>query len=167
MRFALLGLGVLCALTLRPAVSAEAISIAIVEFDYVDSSGEARDQSAEHRAQLKEFMASLRADLERSGRYHVVMPDCRPEPCSLQESDPAELLAASRRSGAKLLLFGGIHKMSTLVQWSKGQMIDLDTELVVFDRLLTFRGDDEPAWRRAEHFLAREILARETLLTSK
>lgn len=159
MKLVLLVLGVLCAAAMPPAVGADAIPIAVVDFDYVDSSGEARDQSAEHRARLKEFMVALRADLERSGRYHVVLPVCQPEPCSLKESDPAELLAASRRAGAKLLLFGGFHKMSTLVQWTQGQVIDLGTELVIFDRLLTFRGDDQAAWQRSQRFLAQEILA--------
>jgi hypothetical protein len=29
---------------------------------------------------------------------------------------------------------------------------------VVFDRLLTFRGDDDTSWQRAEAFVARDIL---------
>jgi len=29
---------------------------------------------------------------------------------------------------------------------------------VVFDRLLSFRGDNDEAWRRAEKFAARQIL---------
>jgi hypothetical protein len=33
-----------------------------------------------------------------------------------------------------------------------------NTQNVVFDRLLTFRGDDDAAWEHAEMFLEREIL---------
>jgi hypothetical protein len=48
--------------------------------------------------------------------------------------------------------------MSTLVQWAKFDILDVDTQNVVFDRLLTFRGDNDAAWKNAETFLEREIL---------
>jgi hypothetical protein len=33
----------------------------------------------------------------------------------------------------------------------------LRNDKVVFDKLLSFRGDTDEAWRRAEEFLARDI----------
>jgi hypothetical protein len=57
------------------------------------------------------------------------------------------------------LLIGGVHKMSTLVQWAKIEAIDTKTERVMFDKLFTFRGDTDDAWRRAEAFIANEIAA--------
>jgi hypothetical protein len=63
----------------------------------------------------------------------------------------------ARQAGARLLLFGGIHKMSTLIQWAKVQAVDLQTEKLVFDRLLTFRGDTDDAWRRTEVFVAEQM----------
>ena len=39
--------------------------IAVLDFEDRDTSGEARDQGAEHRARLGAFMAKLRADLAR------------------------------------------------------------------------------------------------------
>jgi hypothetical protein len=65
----------------------------------------------------------------------------------------------ARRAGAQLLLFGGIHKLSTLVQWAKAQVIDMQTEQLVFDRLMTFRGDNDDAWQHAEAFLVKDITA--------
>ena len=82
---------------------------------------------------------------------------CEPDPCSITQTDPSQLLEAARRAGAKLLLFGGIHKMSTLVQWAKAQVVEVETDKLVFDRLLTFRGDDADAWRHAEGFLVKEL----------
>lgn len=67
----------------------------------------------------------------------------------------------ARRFGARLLLFGGIHKMSTLIQWAKIQAVDLKTEKSVLDRLLTFRGDTDDAWKRAEVFVAGQMTALE------
>lgn len=55
------------------------------------------------------------------------------------------------------MLFGGIHKQSTLIQWAKVEVVDLDRDKLVYDRLLTFRGDDANAWRRAEEFLAKDL----------
>ena len=41
------------------------------------------------------------------------------------------LLAAAREAGADILLIGGVHKMSTLVQWAKIQAIDTGTQRVM------------------------------------
>ena len=63
----------------------------------------------------------------------------------------------AKAGGARLLVVGGIHKMSTLVQWARVRVIDLTTERAVIDRLFTFRGDTNEAWTRAESFVSREI----------
>ena len=54
-------------------------------------------------------------------------------------------------------MVGGIHKMSTLVQWAKAELIDLRSGQIVLDKLFTFRGDTDQAWRRAEKFIANEL----------
>ncbi len=50
-------------------------------------------------------------------------------------------------------------KMSTLVQWAKIEAIDVRTGWIAFDKLFTFRGDTDEAWRRAEAFISDEITA--------
>src|SRR6266851_4806086 len=77
------------------------------------------------------------------------------------------LMAAAREAGADILLIGGVHKMSTLVQWAKIEAIDPKTERVLFDRLFTFRGDTDDAWRRAEVFIVGEITAVSRLPASR
>lgn len=71
-------------------------------------------------------------------------------------ADPA-LLDRARAAGADLLLVGGIHKMSTLVQFARLDMVEVATGRVVLDRLYTFRGDTAEAWRQAERFIAAGI----------
>jgi hypothetical protein len=137
-----------------------AIAIAIADFDYIDTSGESVDQTAKHQALLRAFAASVRHDLDLSGKYRVVAL-CSPEPCAIGHADPARLADAARGAGATLLLVGGIHKESTLVQWAKASVVDIGTERVIFDRLLTFRGDDDEAWRRAAAFLAADLKTRD------
>jgi hypothetical protein len=68
-----------------------------------------------------------------------------------------ELVTAARAAGADIVLVGGIQKMSTLVQWAKIQAIDVRSERIVLEKLFTFRGDSDEAWRRAEAFIFNEI----------
>lgn len=137
--------------------AAEAATIAVVEFDYNDTSGEPTNQKARHEARLKTFTQSLRRDLERSGAYRVVPLDCGAEPCTIKGLTPEELFEAAKKAGARLVLFGGVHKMSTLVQWARVQVVDVEKNVVLDDRHLSFRGDDDQAWRRAEAFVAKQL----------
>jgi Protein of unknown function (DUF2380) len=132
-------------------------AIAVFDFNYVDTSGEERDQRREHAARLAAFMSALKADLAAQGRFCVVVPACRPEPCSLAALTPDNVLAAAREAGASLVLIGNIHKMSTLVQWANVKAIDVKTGQEVLAKLFTFRGDTDEAWARAERFIATEI----------
>ena len=139
--------------------AAEPIAVAVLDFDYVDTSGEARDQQKEHAARLQRFAEGLRQDLAGSGKYRIVHPACDPAPCTAAGSDPTALVDSARQAGAKLVIFGGMHKMSTLVQWAKLQALDLQSDKIVFDKLITFRGDNDESWRQAESFVARELIA--------
>ena len=62
-------------------------------------------------------------------------------------------MKAAHAAGADFLLVGGIHKMSTLVQWAKAEAIDLSSGQIVLDKLFTFRGDTDQAWRHAEEYM--------------
>lgn len=151
------GVGSAILLFAVPARAASPLPIAVVDFDYIDTSGEVQDQADKHRAFIAAFVSAIRDDLAHSEKYRVVAFPCEPEACSIAQLDSATLLGKARDAGASLLLYGGIHKASTLVQWAKVQVVDVATDRLVFDRLLTFRGDDERAWRRAEAFLVQDL----------
>lgn len=129
----------------------------VAEFDYLDTSGETRDQSTEHAARLREFAALLRRDLDAGGKYDVRDLDCPADPCSAGSMHPDELVQAARQAGARLLIYGGIHKMSTLIQWGKLQVVDLESDKLLLDRSFSFRGDDDRAYRRAAEFVLRYL----------
>jgi len=139
----------------------ERVRIAVAEFDYSDTSGEQRDQAADHSRRLKAFAEMIRNELASSGKYEVVAIDCAGKPCSAGTTAPADLFAAAHQAGARLILYGGIQKLSTLIQHAKAEAIDVDANRLVFDRLMTFRGDTDESWAHAEHFLAREFLSRD------
>ncbi|MEH2613508.1 DUF2380 domain-containing protein [Bradyrhizobium sp. AZCC 1693] len=131
---------------------------AVAEIHYVDTSGEVIDQSADHRRRLREFEAALRSDMVASGKIANAALECPPNACSVGDIGDSQLLSKAKEAGATHLLIGRFHKMSTLIQQAKFDVIDVKARKVVFDRYISFRGDDDAAWRRAESFLARQIL---------
>ena len=135
--------------------------LAVAEIDYVDTSGEVIDQSADHRRRLRAFEASLRSDLTASGKLRSVVLDCPPNACSIGDIDANQLIGKAQAAGADFLLIGAFHKVSTLVQWAKFDIIDVKSQKLSFERLVSFRGDNDEAWRRAEAFIVRDIMDRE------
>lgn len=158
---ALTAAAVVCAYSVRQGqaqAQAPTLVLAIAEIHYVDTSGEAIDQSADHRRRLREFEAALRSDLVASGKIANAALECPPNACSVGDIHDGQLLDKAKEAGATHLLIGRFHKMSTLIQQAKFDVIDVKARKVVFDRYISFRGDNDAAWRRAESFLARQIL---------
>jgi hypothetical protein len=60
---------------------------------------------------------------------------------------------AARRSGARFVVYGGIRKMSTLVQWGDVELVDLEADKLLLKRTVSFRGDNDEAYRRAASFV--------------
>ena len=149
-----------CFLMSSPVPAVEPVTLAIADFDYLDTSGETKDQAAAHAERLKDFTRLLGDELSATGKYQVVALTCAKSPCSAGAMDAQSLTDAARQSGARLLLYGGIHKMSTLVQFGKAQVADLESDQVVYDRTISFRGDDDNAWKRASEFLAEDLAAK-------
>jgi hypothetical protein len=159
---ALLAAAVLCVSPVRQGgAQGEVPFLAVAEIHYVDTSGEVIDQSADHRRRLREFEAALRSDLVASGKVANAALECPPNACSVGDLNDAQLLGKAKEAGATHLLIGRFHKMSTLIQQAKFDIIDVKSRKMVFDRYITFRGDHDAAWRHAESFVARQILDQE------
>jgi hypothetical protein len=135
------------------------IPVAVIDFDYTDTSGESRDQTAQHATRLAAFVKALRDDLAATGRFRSVEIACASPPCTARNTPAPALIAAAKAAGARLLVYGGIEKMSTLIQWGKLQIVDLQADRLIDDKMLSFRGDTDDAWRRAETFVVEEIKA--------
>ncbi len=133
-------------------------SIAVADFSYVDTSGEVQNQDATHQQWLAMFLRLLRDDIAKTGNIRLADLRCSEPECAVVDGvAPDKLIETAKRTGARYLVFGGIHKMSTLVQWARLDVLDLESRKVVVDRLFTFRGDNEEAWRHAAHYVARSI----------
>ncbi|MCK1718044.1 DUF3280 domain-containing protein [Bradyrhizobium sp. 141] len=120
------------------AAAAAPAGVSIEDFQYLDTSGEPVDQTAAHEKRLAAFMVALRRDVGADKRYQ---------------------LTPAGQADAKFKVVGGVQKTSTLVQWARVAVIDTGARKVLFEKLYTFRGDNDEAWDRAEAFLAREVIA--------
>jgi len=136
------------------AAMAAGEKVAVADFDFVDTSGEMRDQSAAHAARLKELQQTLAAALDHTGRFEAVGLTCAAPPCSADNMDAASLIDAAKKANAKLMVFGGVHKISTLITFGRIAVVDVATGRSLLNRDITFRGDDEDAWTHADSYIA-------------
>lgn len=131
--------------------------LAVADFDFQDTSGEIMDRAAEHEARLKAFEATLRDRLLESGKIALASLDCGADPCTAAKPGLDILVAQAKAEGMRYLLFGSIHKMSTLVGWVQFAVLDLTEDKSLCERRLTYRGDNDEAWQRAAKFVARDV----------
>lgn len=144
-----------------PAPHAQAAApLAVAAFDFRDTSGEPRDQTAEHAARLKLFDAALREELARHARIRPLALACRVELCSARNAGLEAVLAQAKAAQAHFLMIGEFHKISTLIGALKLAVYDLGDGRVTCDRSLSYRGDTDEAFLRAARFAAREIAER-------
>jgi hypothetical protein len=144
------------ALTSAPmAIGASPVSIsaAVADFDNLDTAGEDSDRTAAHAARVSAFAGIIGDRLAASDKFEIVPLTCPASPCSPSTIPAAKFIQAARDSGARLVIYGGIQKMSTLVQIGVVQAVDLKTDKVVLNQYLTFRGDSDESFRRAATFV--------------
>jgi len=137
--------------------AAAPIAVAVADFDYFDTSGEVVDQSAEHRARVAAFATLLRDNIATQADYRVVPIECPDRPCTATSMSQDLFIAAARKAGARLVVYGGIRKMSTLIQWGEIQLLDLEAEKLIMRRTVTFRGDNDAAYRHAANFVSETL----------
>ena len=134
------------------------IAVAVADFAYIDQSGGVLEQWHLHAERLRALLHHVREGLDQSGRYRVLPLTCGAAPCAIGRTDPAELLAQARAAGARLLVYGGVQKMSAMLQYGNAEVVDLEADRLVFDRNIPFRNDSDEAWQRAANFLVAELV---------
>ncbi len=132
--------------------------VSVADFDFVDSSGEARDQTAQHEQRMKALKADIIAKINKSGHYEAAALPCGQPICSAGSLDQDSIAKAARGAHAKYVVFGGVHKVSTLIQFGQVGVMDGATGRSVLSRTITFRGDDEAAWQHASDFISQMLL---------
>ena len=146
------------------ATAGHALAVSVDDFKYIDTSNEPTDQTAVHEKRLRAFMTALRDDVTADHRFELVPSSCAPN-CPTEGPALRDRLRAASQAGAQILIIGGLHKMSTLVQLAQTAAIDTTSQRVLFKKFFTFRGDNDEAWQRAERFVSEEL--RDRLLESR
>ena len=85
------------------------------------------------------------------------MPSSCSSNCPTDGPALRDRLRAASQAGAQILIIGGFHKMSTLVQFVQTVAIDTTSQRIVFRKYFQFRGDNDEAWQRAERFVSEEV----------
>jgi len=146
------------------ASASHALAVSVDDFKYIDTSNEPTDQTAVHEKRVQAFMTALRDDVAADRRFELVPSSCAPN-CPTDGPALRDRLSAASQAGAQILIIGGIHKMSTLVQLAQTAAIDTTSQRVVFRKFFQFRGDNDAAWQRAQRFVSEEL--RDRLLESR
>ncbi|WP_246669062.1 DUF2380 domain-containing protein [Ancylobacter sp. TS-1] len=153
-------LAVALALSLSAATPAPAatVRVAVADIGFTDSSGEMRDQSAEHEARRRALTQVLRTDIGGDAGHESLALTCEGA-CRLDAEGVEALRQRAGAAGAAYLLVGSVHKMSTLVMSMRVAVLETGTGRLVVERLLSFRGDNDAGWRHAGDFVTREVVS--------
>ncbi len=145
-------------LATSPALSGPQIAVAVANFDFLDTSGEARDQKAEHDRRLKGFSDYLRQQLSGSGKLDIVDLPCQSSQCTATDPGFEKLSAQAKQAGAHFVIIGIVRKTSTLIGWVEYSVLNVDDQRAVCGELISYRDDTDESWRRAAKFSAGQIL---------
>jgi hypothetical protein len=163
-RTRLAALAAACLLLSAPAhAGSPAPTIAVLDFDIVDTSGEPRDQSADHARRLEALRAYVSAELDARGVYDVV--DLAPIRDDVAAAFARERLhacngcdvALARKVGADRVLVAWVKKVSTLVMSLEAEVRDTASGRPLIHKSLDFRGDSDESWRRMGVYLVRRF----------
>lgn len=146
----------LCGLLPAPSRAAEATRTLLLEpFHFFDTSGEPRDQSAEHAARLAAMTDELDKSLRSKEHFRIVAPPSGAPACAEGDSDC--LLSQARVAGADVVIAGAIQKISSMASNMWVGAFDAKSGKRLLFRQITFRGDTDESWRRASAFLNSEL----------
>lgn len=139
----------------QPAIADDrtAIAAGVADFDNIDTAGESDERTAAHAARVHAFAEMIRDSLAADEKFEIVQLTCSASPCSPRKMPAEKFVQSARDSGARLVVYGAIQKMSTLVQIGLVQAVDLKADKVILNQQITFRGDNDEAFRRAALFV--------------
>ncbi len=145
----LLGVWVL----LSPSLGAAApVRVAVAAFDYADTSGEPTDQVAAHAERLKMLQQGIVQALDQRG-FDAVPLVCASAPCSASNLDQGSMQNAAKKQNAPYVVFGGVHKISTLIEFGHVDVMDSANGHALLSREVQFRGDTNDAWQHAASYI--------------
>lgn len=159
-----------CAMTLPFAARADTLKrLLVLDFELLDTSQEPVDQSAVHARRLASTRDEIASGLAAKGVYDVVDR-------SIIAADIDEILKQTyirtcngceltlgKKSGADLVLYGQVNKVSTLILSMGVSIKRVATGELVYRQGFDFRGDNDQSYARAAKYFV-ERIAREPVI---
>ena len=136
--------------------AAAPIAVAVADFDYFDTSEKSGPERGASRPRGVVCKIAARSS-GGAGRLSRGADRMLRSSCTATSMSQDVFIAAARKAGARLVVYGGIRKMSTLVQWGEIQLLDLEAEKLLMRRTVTFRGDNDAAYRHAANFVGDQL----------
>lgn len=141
------------------ATAAAAARTLVLDIELEDTSGE--PPAPDHAARLKQVSEELRRHLDDRG-YGVIDGDATarlvPPGTEIRSCNGCED-GIARAAGADLVVFGVVHKVSSLILWIALVVEDVGTGRVVTTARGDIRGDNAAAWSRGVAWLVEHRLA--------
>lgn len=126
-------------------------ALAIFPVKLLDTSHEARDQQGDHLRRLELMVAVLAQE----------MPGTPVPAAEIARACPQEtaecLMTLLRQRGDGRGLFIVVQKSSTLILQAFASIVDANSGKLIVHKELSFRGDNDEAWRRAGRFMAGQL----------
>jgi hypothetical protein len=120
--------------------------------------------TAEHEARLVLESSRLRADLERTNRYHIMdstqaqpaLDRLRSQQAYLHDCNGCDLEVA-RQVGADLVFVAWVDRVSGLILSLTYEIHDVQTGQIAARQSFDFRGDNDNAWNHAIDYMVRHL----------
>jgi Protein of unknown function (DUF2380) len=138
-------------------------SLAVLDFELVDDQNNPVTKADQER-RLAEATRQLTAELSQLGLYRVV--DAAPS-AALQRTLRSQqeylyrcddcAVRVGRLLSAELVAGTWVQKVSELILNVNVQIVDVAAQKVIFSKSVDLRGNDDESWRRAVHYLVRDM----------
>lgn len=160
---ALVAAGIVLALLVTPAAAVEVPSVAVFDFELVDTSleGEVRGANPDERARLDLISDLLRQELEASGKLRIIdgapIAERLAPGRSLRSCQGCELELAAEL-GADFALIGWVQKVSNLILNINVAVREVATGRLATGASVDIRGNTDESWSRGTRYLVKHRL---------
>ncbi|WP_158219775.1 DUF3280 domain-containing protein [Ideonella sp. A 288] len=138
-------------------------SLAVLEFELLDDHNNPATKAAQV-VRLRNATAQLQRELAERNLYRVVDPapsfalqdKLRSQQEYLYRCDDCAV-QVGQLLGVDLVMATWVQKVSELILNLNVQILNVDTQTVVFSKSVDLRGNDDVSWTRAVRFLVRDM----------
>jgi hypothetical protein len=152
-----------------PAAAAALRSLAVLQIELLDDQNNPATKAAQE-LRLREALLQMREELRTRGLYRVVDPG---PTRALQQKLRAQqeffyrcvdcAAQVGQQLGVDLVMTPWVQKVSELILNFNVQIFDVPANRIIFSKSVDMRGNEDESWRRAVHYLVRDMAEKRSL----